>query len=57
VSVASESGINILAEMIRYGVTKPGQLALLRGLTETTAGAGVTVSTVLAGPTASEDIG
>ena len=56
-SVASESGVNIPAETVHYGVTKAAQRALLRGLAETTAGTGVTVSTMLAGPTASEGIG
>jgi NAD(P)-dependent dehydrogenase (short-subunit alcohol dehydrogenase family) len=40
--------------MIHYGMTKTAQLAVSRGLAETTAGTGVTVNSVLAGPTASE---
>jgi hypothetical protein len=40
VSVASESGVNIPAETVHYGVTEAAQLALLRGLAETTAGMG-----------------
>ncbi len=36
-------------EMIHYGVTKTMQLALARGLAETTAGTGVTVNSVLPG--------
>ena len=40
--------------MIHYGMTKTAQLAISRGLAETTAGTGVTVNTVLPGPTASE---
>ena len=56
-SVASESGVNIPAETVHYGVTKAAQRALLRGLAETTAGTGVTLSRMLAGPTASEGIG
>jgi len=51
--ISSESGINIPVEMIHYGVTKTMQLALARGLAETTAGTGVTVNSVLAGPTRS----
>ena len=54
VFVSSESGIQIPIEMIQYGMTKTAQLAVSRGLAETTAGTGVTVNTVLPGPTASE---
>ena len=51
-----ESGVNIPAEMIHYGVTKAMYLALSRGLAETTAGTGVTVNAVLPGPTRSEGV-
>lgn len=54
VFISSESGVQIPAEMIQYGMTKTAQLAVSRGLAETTAGTGVTVNTVLPGPTASE---
>jgi len=54
VFISSESGINIPAEMIHYGMTKTAQLAIARGLAETTAGTGVTVNSVLPGPTDSE---
>ena len=54
VFISSESGMNIPAEMIHYGVTKTAQLAIARGLAETTAGTGVTVNSVLPGPTDSE---
>jgi hypothetical protein len=57
VSVASESGVNIPAGRVHYGVTKAAQLAPPGGLAETTAGTGVTLSRMLAGPTASEGIG
>ena len=40
VFISSESGLNIPAEMIHYGVTKTAQIALARGLAETTAGTG-----------------
>ena len=43
--------------MVHYGVTKAAWLAPSRGLAETTAGTGVTVNTVLAGPTAPEGVG
>jgi NAD(P)-dependent dehydrogenase (short-subunit alcohol dehydrogenase family) len=42
--------------MIHYGVTKTAQLAVSRGLAETTAGTGVTVNAVLPGPTRSEGV-
>jgi NAD(P)-dependent dehydrogenase (short-subunit alcohol dehydrogenase family) len=54
--ISSESAVNIPAEMIHYGVTKTMQVALARGLAETTAGTNVTVNSVLAGPTWSEGV-
>ena len=56
VFVSSESAVQIPAEMIHYGMTKTAQLAVARGLAETTAGTGVTVNSVLPGPTASEGV-
>jgi len=57
VFVSSESAVQIPSEMIHYGVTKTAQLAVARGLAETTAGTGITVNSVLPGPTASEGVG
>jgi NAD(P)-dependent dehydrogenase (short-subunit alcohol dehydrogenase family) len=54
--ISSESGLNIPAEMIHYGMTKTAQLAVSRGLAESVAGAGVTVNAVLPGPTRSEGV-
>src|SRR5947208_6220311 len=54
--ISSESAVNIPVEMIHYGVTKTMQVALARGLTETTADTDVTVNSVLAGPTRSEGV-
>jgi NAD(P)-dependent dehydrogenase (short-subunit alcohol dehydrogenase family) len=54
--VSSESALQIPVEMIHYGVTKTAQLAVARGLAETLAGTGVTVNSVLPGPTASEGV-
>ena len=54
--ISSESGVNIPVEMIHYGVTKTMQLALARGLAETTAGTAVTVNSILPGPTRSEGV-
>jgi NAD(P)-dependent dehydrogenase (short-subunit alcohol dehydrogenase family) len=57
VFISSESGLQIPAEMIHYGVTKTAQIALARGIAESIAGTGVTVNSVLPGPTASEGVG
>ncbi|MBC7921416.1 MAG: SDR family oxidoreductase [Ferruginibacter sp.] len=54
--IASESAINIPAEMIHYGMTKTAQLAVARGLAELTKGTQVTVNSVLPGPTSSEGV-
>jgi NAD(P)-dependent dehydrogenase (short-subunit alcohol dehydrogenase family) len=56
VFISSESGVNIPVEMIHYGVTKTAQIALARGLAETTASTNVTVNSVLPGPTRSEGV-
>jgi NAD(P)-dependent dehydrogenase (short-subunit alcohol dehydrogenase family) len=56
VFISSESAVQIPAEMIHYGVTKTAQVALARGLAESVAGTGVTVNSVLPGPTASEGV-
>ena len=52
--VSSESGICPPAEMVHYGMTKSAQLSVARGLAETCAGTGVTVNSVLPGPTLTE---
>ncbi len=57
VFISSESGLQIPAEMVHYGMTKTAQLAVARGLAETLAGTGVTVNSVLPGPTSSEGVG
>lgn len=49
--VSSESGAVIPPEMIAYGFSKAAQLAIARGLAETTAGTNVTVNSILPGPT------
>jgi NAD(P)-dependent dehydrogenase (short-subunit alcohol dehydrogenase family) len=54
--ISSESGLQIPKEMIHYGLTKTAQLALSRGLAETTSGTGVTVNAVLPGPTRSDGV-
>ncbi|MFD2721584.1 SDR family NAD(P)-dependent oxidoreductase [Hymenobacter monticola] len=54
--ISSESALQIPQEMIHYGTTKTAQLAVARGLAELTKGTGVTVNSVLPGPTASEGV-
>ena len=54
--ISSESAVQVPAEMIHYGFTKTAQLAISRGLAETTAGTKVTVNSVLPGPTESEGV-
>ncbi len=54
--VSSESALYIPAEMIHYGFTKTADLAVARGLAEMTAGTGVTVNSILPGPTRSEGV-
>ncbi len=56
VFISSESAIQIPVEMIHYGFTKTAQLAISRGLAESTVGTGVTVNAILPGPTASEGV-
>jgi NAD(P)-dependent dehydrogenase (short-subunit alcohol dehydrogenase family) len=54
--ISSESGLQIPAEMVHYGMTKAAQIAVARGLAETTAGTGITVNSVLPGPTRSRGV-
>jgi NAD(P)-dependent dehydrogenase (short-subunit alcohol dehydrogenase family) len=54
VFIASESALNIPPDMIHYGFTKTAQLSIARGLAKRMAGTGVTVNSVLPGPTLSE---
>lgn len=54
--ISSESGIQIPAEMIHYGMTKTAQLAVSRGLAEAVAGTGITVNSILPGPTKSRGV-
>ncbi|VVN02398.1 3-oxoacyl-[acyl-carrier-protein] reductase FabG [Pseudomonas fluorescens] len=56
VFISSESALNIPADMIHYGFTKTAQLAISRGLAKRLAGTGVTVNSVLPGPTLSEGV-
>ncbi len=54
--ISSESGINIPVEMIQYGMTKAADIAVARGLAESVAGTGVTVNSILPGPTRSAGV-
>ena len=54
--ISSESALQIPVEMIHYGVTKAAQIALARGLAESVAGTGITVNSVLPGPTKSRGV-
>ena len=54
--ISSESAVQIPAEMIHYGMTKTAQLAISRGLAESLAGTGITVNSVLPGPTKSRGV-
>jgi NAD(P)-dependent dehydrogenase (short-subunit alcohol dehydrogenase family) len=55
--ISSESAVQIPVEMIHYGMTKTAQLAVSRGLAEAVAGTGITVNSVLPGPTRSRGVG
>jgi NAD(P)-dependent dehydrogenase (short-subunit alcohol dehydrogenase family) len=55
--ISSESGIHIPAEMVHYGMTKAAQIAVARGIAESVAGTGITVNSVLPGPTKSRGVG
>ncbi len=56
VFVSSESAVQIPAEMVHYGMSKTAQVAVARGIAESVAGTGITVNSVLAGPTRSEGV-
>jgi len=51
IQIASDSALVIPEEMIHYGVSKTALLALSRGFAKDAAGTGVTVNSVIAGPT------
>jgi NAD(P)-dependent dehydrogenase (short-subunit alcohol dehydrogenase family) len=54
--ISSESGLQIPPEMVHYGVTKTAQIAVARGIAESFPASGVTVNSVLVGPTESEGV-
>ncbi len=54
--VSSESAVQTPVEMVHYGMTKTAQVAVARGIAEAVAATGITVNSVLAGPTRSEGV-
>jgi NAD(P)-dependent dehydrogenase (short-subunit alcohol dehydrogenase family) len=54
--ISSESAVQIPVEMIHYGMTKTAQIAVARGLAEAVAATGITVNSVLPGPTRSRGV-
>jgi NAD(P)-dependent dehydrogenase (short-subunit alcohol dehydrogenase family) len=54
--IGSESGVDVPADMIHYGVTKAALLALGNGLAKRTRGTSVTVNSVIGGPTWSDGV-
>jgi NAD(P)-dependent dehydrogenase (short-subunit alcohol dehydrogenase family) len=57
VFISSESAIQIPTEMIHYGMSKTAQLSVARGFAQALKQTGVTVNSVLPGPTLSEGVG
>ncbi len=51
IMLGSESSFNIPSDMIHYGVSKASDVAFARGLAKRLVGTGVTVNSVLQGPT------
>jgi NAD(P)-dependent dehydrogenase (short-subunit alcohol dehydrogenase family) len=49
--ISSESALQIPTESIHYGVSKAAQIAVARGIAETVAKTGITVNSILPGPT------
>jgi NAD(P)-dependent dehydrogenase (short-subunit alcohol dehydrogenase family) len=56
IQIASDSAIVIPEEMIHYGVSKTALLAVSRGFAKDAAGTGVTVNSVIAGPTHTDGV-
>lgn len=56
VFISSESALQVPTEMIHYGLSKTAQLSVANGLAQLTKGTGVTVNSVLPGPTYSDGV-
>lgn len=54
--ITSESAVNIPSDMVHYGVSKSAVQGVSRGLAKVLAGTGVTVNTILPGPTMTEGV-
>jgi NAD(P)-dependent dehydrogenase (short-subunit alcohol dehydrogenase family) len=54
--MASDSAVVIPEEMVHYGVTKTALLGVSRGFAKAAKGSGVTVNSVIAGPTHTEGV-
>ncbi|WP_213815478.1 SDR family NAD(P)-dependent oxidoreductase [Glaciihabitans sp. dw_435] len=54
--IGSESGVNIPADMVHYGMAKAAMLAVSNGLAKLTRGTNVTVNTIVGGPTYSDGV-
>jgi len=54
--VSSEAAVQTPTNMVHYGMSKTAQLALSRGMAQEVAGTGVTVNSVLPGPTMSDGV-
>ncbi|GAB3618500.1 SDR family oxidoreductase [Okibacterium endophyticum] len=54
--IGTESAVDVPGNMIHYGATKAAALAVSNGLATLTRGTGVTVNTVLGGPTYSDGV-
>lgn len=54
--MASDSAVVIPEEMVHYGVTKTALLGVSRGFAKAVKGSGVTVNSVIAGPTHTEGV-
>lgn len=51
--ISSEAAIQVPHDMTHYGMSKAGQIAVARGLAESLGGTGITVNSVVPGPTRS----
>ena len=56
VFISSEAGVQVPTTMVHYGMTKTAQLSVARGFAQELAATGVTVNSVLAGPTMSDGV-
>lgn len=54
--ISSESALQTPAEMVHYGMTKTAQVAVARGIAESFPASGITVNSLLVGPTESEGV-